>query len=166
MEVVIIVIGIVILIIGLVSCILPPLPGAPLALLAVGLVDWQFESVEFSLWFYLIYGLFAIASTFLDNILAVYGTKKMGGTKAGVRGSFIGLLAGLFLLGPFVGPFAVIIGPFLGAVAGEIMVGTDNKRALKSGIGSFIGFLVGTGLKLGISLVLAFYFFRSVFRIL
>lgn len=165
-DILVILIGFILLIVGIVSCVLPPLPGAPIVLGAVGLLDWYSPEVGFSPWFYVIYGLLAIGSTFFDNVLAVYGTQRMGGTKAGVRGSFIGLVAGLFFLGPFLGPFAVIVGPFVGAVAGELFVGTSPASAIKSGVGSFVGFLLGTGLKLAIALVLAYYFFRSVFFML
>lgn len=165
-DILVIILGFVLLIIGIVSCVLPPLPGAPIVLAAVGLLDWHSPSIVLSPWFYVVYGVLAVGSTFFDNVLAVYGTKKMGGTKAGIRGSFIGLIAGLFFLGPFLGPLAIIVGPFIGAVVGELIVGTNPTSALRSGVGSFVGFLLGTGLKLAIALVLSYYFFRSVFTIL
>jgi hypothetical protein len=110
-------------------------------------------------------GLVAIASTFLDNLASIYGTKKFGGTKAGVRGSFIGLIIAVFFTGwiPFIGPFtSILVGSFIGAVIGEKIGGQANEVALKSGFGSFLGFLMGVGIKIGVSLVFLVYFFKLV----
>lgn len=101
-----------------------------------------------------------IVVSILDYIIPAWGTKKFGGSKRGVLGSMIGLLFGLFLFPPF----GIIIGPFVGAVLGEITGGKDNKAALKAGLGSFVGFLLGTLMKLIVSGMMAWYFIAEIIK--
>jgi uncharacterized protein len=163
MEALIITIGIIVLIIGYVSCVLPPLPGPPVAFAALLLLHFFIVPVQLSPWVLWSLGLLSIAVTILDNFVTIWGTHKFGGTKAGVRGSFIGLLVGIFVLTPFVGPLSIIAGPFLGAIIGELMAGNSSENAIKSGIGSFIGFLLGLGMKLIVTSIIAFLFFKAAF---
>ena len=98
----------------------------------------------------------AVVVTILDYIVPVWGTKKFGGTKYGTRGATVGLIIGLFL-----GPPGIILGPFIGAVVGELIFKDDMKYALKAGFGSLLGFLTGIGLKLAASFVITFYFVKE-----
>ena len=71
-------------------------------------------------------------------------TKKTGGSKAATTGSTIGLIVGLF-----VGPVGIILGPFCGALVGELLENNrEFKPALKVAWGAFLGFLLGTGIKM------------------
>jgi uncharacterized protein YqgC (DUF456 family) len=149
--------GIVLLVIGIIGCIIPALPGPPISYLALLLLHFTNEwSVSSSSLIWL--GVITILVTILDYIVPIYGTKKLGGTKYGVWGSTIGLLVGLFFA-----PLGIILGPFFGAVIGELLAGKDSESALKSGFGSFLGFLTGTILKVAVSLIILFVFFRVVF---
>lgn len=138
-------------IIGIIGAILPGLPGTPLS--CVGLILLIFlPSFPINTTMLVIMSIIAVGITILDYIIPIYGTKKFGGTKAGVRGSTIGLVVSIFVLpilgislGPF-GIFGIILGPFLGAYIGEKYFG-NKENALKSATGSFIGFLVGTFIK-------------------
>jgi len=163
MEALIITLGIILLIIGYVSCILPPLPGPPVAFLSLLLLQYLHKDVEFTTTLLVILGIVSVAVTIIDNFVAIWGTHKFGGTKAGVRGSVIGMIAGVFVLTPFVGPFSILLGPFLGAIIGELISGQSIEVALKSGVGSFIGFLLGLGMKLIVTTFIAFHFFKAIF---
>lgn len=87
----------------------------------------------------------------LDYVIPAMGTKKFGGTKAGVIGTTIGLLVALFF--PVLGPFGIIIWPFVGALVGELLNKADKKTATKAAFGSFLGFLTGTFLKFMVAIV-------------
>ena len=95
-----------------------------------------------------IWGLIVIAVTVFDLWIQIYGVKKFGGTKKAVNGSIIGLIIGIFLFPPF----GIIIGPFLGAFIGAKMDNPDVNKALKIALGAFAGFILGTLVKLSVSL--------------
>lgn len=157
LDIILIVVAILFLIIGLVGCILPILPGPPLTY--VGLLFLHFTSShQFTTRFLVIWAVVAIVVTIIDNVIPIWGTKQYGGSKKAVWGSMIGLIVGLFLFPPF----GIIIGPFLGAVIGEKIDGKETGDAIRSGFGAFMGFLGGTILKLISAGLMIFYFFKEL----
>ena len=150
--------GIILIILGLLGCILPVIPGPPLSFAGILLghfTRWGQIKTE---WLVLMVIAAAVA-TALDYILPIWATKKFGGSKRGVWGATIGLVVGIF----FFPPIGIIIGPFLGAFLGEFTSTENKNNALKSAIGSFIGFLLGTGLKFAVSGVITYYFITELF---
>ena len=143
------------MILGIAGCLLPLLPGPPLSYL--GLVAIHLTSkIDFSSKFLISWGIIVIIVSILDYVIPIWGTKIFGGSKFGVWGSMVGLLAGLFIP-----PVGIIIGPFIGAVAVEMIAG-NRHNALKAGFGSFIGFLAGTVMKLLVSLIMLYYFIAAL----
>jgi len=168
MTVFLITAGIILLLVGLGGALIPGLPGPPISYL--GLVALHLtEKYSFSDEFLFVMAIIMIAIVILDYVVPVYGTKKFGGSKRGVWGSTIGLVAGLFVLpalGIIIGPFGllgIILGPFIGAYIGEKTGGKDSETALRAAIGSFIGFLAGTFMKLAYAIVAGVYFFAELF---
>lgn len=154
MDYVLIALGILFILSGIIGGILPVLPGPPLSYL--GLLFLHFtEKYQFTSNFLIIWGIITVVVYLLDYLIPVWGTKKFGGSKRGVWGSIIGLLIGMFLFPPL----GIIVGPFAGAVIGELSSGKQSREALRSGFGSFVGFLLGTMLKLIVSGMMAWYFF-------
>lgn len=137
------ILGAICLLIGTVGCVVPVLPGVILAW--AGLLSAYFSyycTIPTAL--LVATGITTAIVSVLDNIIPIYLTKKTGGSKAGMWGSTIGLIAGIF-----VGPWGIVLGPFVGALVGELIHDNrDTKRAFKSASGTFLGFLLGTGLKL------------------
>ena len=157
MDYLLIAFGIIFIISGVLGGVLPILPGPPLSYIGLLLLHFT-ERYQFSSKFLIIWGIITVVVYTLDYIIPALGTKKFGGSKRGVWGSMIGLIIGLI----FFGPFGIIIGPFVGAVVGELTAGKDSSAALKSGFGSFIGFLLGTLLKLITSGIMTWYFFKEL----
>lgn len=128
---------------GLLGSFLPILPGPPLAWLGLLCLYFIPESGvsgrELSLHAALVAGI-----TVLDYYIPIWGTKQFGGTQAGVRGATLGLVLGLFFA-----PLGIVVGPFVGALLGELAAGTRQQQAWRSALGSFLGFVAGTMLKLG-----------------
>jgi uncharacterized protein len=117
----------------------------------------RWGGVDFDLLLWL--AIAATAATALDYILPIWATKKFGGSKRGVWGATIGLIVGIF----FFPPLGIIIGPFAGAYIGEITETKNNGKAIKSALGSFAGFLLGTGLKFVVSGLITYYFVVELF---
>ena len=162
MDYVILVFAVILIIIGLVGCILPIIPGPPLSFVGILLLHFtKFAEGAYTTNFLIILALIAIAVTVLDFIVPIWGTKKFGGTKAGVWGATIGLIIGLFF-SPFSAFLSIILGPFIGAIIGESIAGSDSKNALKSGFGAFIGFLGGVFIKLAASIYITWHFCKPL----
>lgn len=157
-DVLLLIIGIILLISGLVGCIIPLIPGPPLSFVALLMLQLRSEP-PFSTWFLIIMAVIVIAVTIIDYLIPLWGTKRIGGTKYGMWGATIGLFLGIF----FFPPWGIIIGPFAGAYIGEIINNQNSDKALISALGSFVGFLTGTLLKLVTSVVIAYFFIVNVF---
>ena len=140
-DILLIILGFLCLLIGLAGCILPALPGPPLAYAGMLLLHFtervQFTTVELLVWLVLV-----IIVQILDYFVPLLGAKYSGGSRWGERGCLAGTLVGLFFM-----PWGIILGPFLGAVIGELLGGRETKDALRSGFGSLLGFLLGTFAK-------------------
>lgn len=179
MDILLIVLGAICLLLGLIGCVAPVVPGVPLSYLGLLLLHWT-ERVQFSWQFLVVWGVVVVVIQMLDYFIPAWGTKKFGGSKYGVWGSTIGLVVGLFM-----GPWGIIIGPFLGAVVGELIYfnrhpqttlneteqslnnveqkkNSNLNRALRAGLGSFIGLLTGTILKLICCGMMVFYFVKEL----
>lgn len=123
----------------------PIIPSVVFMVLGYVLYGLFFTFTELSWYFWIIQALFIVLLFSADMAANAFGVKKFGGTKAGVWGSTIGLI-----FGPFVIPVAgILIGPFLGAILAELIVTREGlKQAVKSGIGSLIGFLTSSVVKI------------------
>lgn len=169
MEILLTILSIFLAIVGIAGGIIPGLPGPPISFFALVLIGIT-EKYSFSETFYIISALLAFVITLLDYYVPIYGTKKFGGTKAGVRGSTIGLIVSVLLLpllGIVIGPFGlvgILLGPFAGAYLGETIAGTSGDRALRAAFGSFIGFLAGTLMKLTYSIAMLVIIFATLLR--
>lgn len=167
MEYLIYLVAVICIIVGIVGDVVPGLPGVPISYVAMILLHF-FTGIKYSTEALIIYGILCVVITILDYLVPIWGTKKFGGTKAGVRGSTIGLIVSVFvlpLLGIVLGPFGIIgilAGPFIGAYIGEKRSGVDDKLAWKSAIGSFVGFVAGTLLKLVYSFVIGFVVIKDI----
>ncbi|MDR0938194.1 MAG: DUF456 domain-containing protein [Mediterranea sp.] len=147
-DILLIVLGALCLLVGLLGCVLPFLPGPPVAYAGMLLLHFT-DRVSFSSSQLVTWLLVVVVLQVLDYFTPMLGSKYIGGSKWGSWGCVVGTVVGLFFL-----PFGIIAGPFLGAVIGELLGKKEIGEALRSGIGSFLGFLVGTLLKF----VLCFYF--------
>jgi uncharacterized protein YqgC (DUF456 family) len=167
MDVLLIILAVLAAFIGIAGAVIPGLPGTPLSYGALLLLHLT-KAFDYSGKFLIIMAVIAVVITLVDYWIPIYGTKKFGGTKAGVRGSIIGLIIGVIVLpvlGIVIGPFGllgIILGPFLGALIGERMAGTPEKVAFRSAVGSFLGFVAGTLIKVIFGLVVLFYLGKDI----
>ncbi len=153
MDIFWLILGAILILVGLVGSVAPVIPGPVTSFigLLICLLSNYFSISEDVI---IAFGIIALIITVIDYLIPIYGTKKFGGTRAGVIGSIVGLIAGIILL-PGIG---IIIGPFIGAFIGEMLAGSQSDKAFKAAVGSLIGFLAGTFMKFIFSLAVIYYF--------
>ena len=142
METLIIILAIVAGVIGIAGSILPGLPGTPVSWVGLLLLYlWGPEEMAFRT--LIIWGVIVAIVSVVDYFVPMYFTKLTGGSKYAERGAIVGLIAGIILT-----PVGMILGSFLGAFLFELYYTRKGSgQALKAAIGSFLGFITGTGLK-------------------
>lgn len=149
MDLLLFILGIISVIVGVFGSFLPVLPGPTLSWGGL-LLLYLTTAVSNNYWVLGITLLVTIVSMILDYVIPAKGTKKFGGSKYGVWGTNIGMIVGFFI--PV--PFGFVIGAFVGALMGELFFEKqDNKAALKSATGSFLGFLASSFIKFFISII-------------
>lgn len=155
METLLIIIGLLISIVGLIGCVIPALPGPPLSFLALLILELAIENA-FSLDFYYLWGGITIVVVILDYVLPILGAKACRASKFGIWGSIIGMIVGII----FFPPFGMILGLFIGAVAGEVLAGKKEWEALKVGSATFFSSMLMIFIKLAVSGVMLYYYVK------
>ena len=147
METFLIILAVVCAITGILGSILPVLPGPPISYVGLLLVHWAGQG-EFSTRFLLTWLIITAAVTIIDYLIPPYLTRLTGGSKEAARWSLAGMLVGIFIFPPV----GMIGGMFLGALLGELYShraeNRDLWKAFKVALGSLLGFILGTGIKL------------------
>jgi hypothetical protein len=133
-------------IVGIAGSILPALPGLPVVFCGLLLAAWvgDFETVG---WMTLtLLGVLTLLAMAVDLVASLLGTRRVGASGLAVLGAAIGTVVGLFFGLP-----GLLLGPFAGALVGELLAGRGMQQAARAGIGAWIGFVVGTLAKLGLA---------------
>ncbi len=152
---ILIVLAVILAVIGIIGSIVPGLPGPPLSWVGLLLAYFSHKlgGADMSLTFVMIWLAVTVIVSILDYTVPAKFTKLAGGSKAGSQGALIGMIIGIFLT-----PIGMIPCSLAGAFLAEMF--QENKSAtdaLKASLGTFAGFLVGTGLKLIASVTMAYY---------
>lgn len=172
MEIFLIILAFLFLLIGLLGSIVPGIPGPPLSFAGLLFLQWS-GRVDFGVFFLIVLAVITIAITIMDYTLPAWMTKRFGGSRLAAIGSILGLIVGMI----FFPPIGILIGSFLGALAGELInnriqsknIEDDSAggaKALKAALGAFLAFILGTGIKLIFSSIMIFYAVRTLIRAL
>jgi uncharacterized protein YqgC (DUF456 family) len=149
-----------IFLVGLVSLVLPIVPGSVIIWLGVlvhklwlgdASVSWQLVGIT---------GLLTLVGLLADIFLGLWGARRFGATWRGALGAFAGAFVGLFIPPPL---FWLIVGPIIGAVLGELVAGRSFKDGGRAGFGTVVGGLLAFALKIGLSIAVICLFFSSYF---
>ena len=149
METVIVILAILAGVIGITGSILPGLPGTPIGWVGLLLLYiWGPEEMQMKT--LVIWGIVTIVVSVVDYVVPMYFTKMTGGSRYAERGAMAGLIIGIIFT-----PVGMILGSFLGAFLSELYWGKKSGgEALKAAVGSFLGFITGTGLKTIVSCII------------
>lgn len=144
---------------GIVGVFVLVIPGIPLAWLGLFIyaIGTGFERI--SLVTIIVLFILMALIMLLDFLAPMLGAKKYRASKWGIIGAFIGLIAGIV----FFGFWGIIVGPFIGAFAVELLVRGQPRIALKSAFGTLVGFVAGTLLKVILILIMVGLFIASWF---
>jgi uncharacterized protein YqgC (DUF456 family) len=134
---------------GLVGAVLPVLPGIPMIFGGIWLVAAVDGYRHLGLWWLLIIGALGTLGVIVDFVAGTLGAKRVGASQRALWGAAVGTLLGMFFGIP-----DLLFGPFRGALAGELASGTSVLRSAHVGIGTWLGLLFGTLVKLVLSFVM------------
>ena len=148
MDVFLIITALFLVLLGLLGSFLPVLPG-PITSWFGFLLLYFSDLILMSKKLLIITFVIALFIWILDYFIPAIGAKKFGGSKYGMIGTTLGLIVGL--ISPI--PGGVFIGPFFGALIGELLKKNNSKIALRAAFGSFLGFLASTFLKFIVSII-------------
>ena len=136
----------VLVLIGVAGTILPALPGLPLVFAGMALGAWAGDFQHIGIPMLVVLGLLTLLSLVVDFGATALGARRVGASGKAVAGAVAGTFVGIFF-----GPIGLFAGPFVGALAGELAHGRDVAKATRVGVGTWLGIVFGTVLKLGLA---------------
>ena len=160
MDLIYLILSFIMIILSFVGCFIPIIPGPTTAWLSF-IFLYQIEGVKYNKTLLLITFIVSLVVFLVDYLLPILGTKLFGGSKKGLFGATIGIIAGVILLGPL----GLVIGPFFGAFIGELL--NDKKKirlAIKASIGTILGLVSGFFLKFTITFLFLIIYLFEVWR--
>jgi hypothetical protein len=145
------IVAVVLVVVGFAGTVLPMLPGIPLMLLGMFIAAWIGHFARVGPWTLGLLSVLTVLSIVVDLLASLLGARRVGASRLAVIGAGIGTVAGLFL-----GLAGLILGPFVGAVTGELIARrrlgrADAQAAVHVGIGAWLGFVLGSVAKLAIA---------------
>jgi len=143
--------AIVLVVVGIAGTILPALPGLPLVFAGMLLAAWAGDFQQVGVPMLVVLGLLTVFSLAVDFWATALGAKRVGASRLAIIGAMVGTLAGLFF-----GPLGLLMGPFAGAIGGELihrrsLLKQDLGHAARIGVGTWFGILFGSVLKLALA---------------
>ena len=150
--------AIALVVIGLIGVVVPALPGTILIFAGLLLGAWADDFTRVGIPTIVVIGLIGAVSYGVDFAAAAFGAKHLGASKRAMAGAALGTFFGVFFGLP-----GLIVGPFVGAVLGELTTHRDWKRAGKAGVAAWIGFAIGTAVKVGIAFAMVGLFLAALY---
>lgn len=130
---------------GLAGAVLPALPGVPLVFAGMWLAAWTDHFQHVGMWKLILLGILSAIALLIDFVASILGAKRVGASSRALWGASIGTLVGLFFGLP-----GLLLGPFVGAIIGEISAGSRVGKATRVGVATWLGLLFGTLAKLAL----------------
>ncbi|MES0873223.1 DUF456 domain-containing protein [Sinimarinibacterium thermocellulolyticum] len=144
--------------VGIAGAVLPALPGVPLVFVGLWLAAWIDGYARVGSGTLVVLGVLTALALLIDFVASALGAKRVGASPKAVTGAVLGSLVGLFFGLP-----GIILGPFVGAVLGELATQRNFDHATRVGIATWMGLLFGTIAKLVTSLVMVGIFVFAYF---
>jgi uncharacterized protein len=146
------------IIVGLAGTVLPVLPGTVFIFGGILLGAWIDDFTRVGVTTLVVIGILAVLAFVLDYVAGLLGAKKAGASKLALVGAAVGTVVGVLM-----GLVGVLFMPLVGAAIGEYIAQNDEKRAVKVGLSTWVGILLGMLAKVGISFVMIGIFLVALF---
>lgn len=149
-------IGWALLVLGLIGCFIPMLPGPLLAYFSLVLLYFAKGTASSSGFTLSLTAVLTVLVIVLDYVVPALGAKRFHCSRMGTVGCLVGTIVGLFFL-----PIGVVVGPFLGALMGELVAGKNFTASLVGAIGALLGYVTGIVIKVAFCIYIATIYWKS-----
>ncbi|WP_430390867.1 DUF456 domain-containing protein [Dyella sp. 20L07] len=149
MDIALYVLAALLMVAGLAGNILPALPGIPMIFGGIWLAAAVDQYRHLGVWWLVTIGVLGLVGVIVDFVASTLGAKRVGASRLALWGAALGTIVGMFF-----GIAGLLLGPFIGAIIGELASGTSVLRSAHVGAATWIGLLFGTLVKLVLSFVM------------
>ncbi len=139
------ILSVVLIVAGMAGAVVPALPGVPMVFAGMLLAAWADHFQHVGVLTLSMLGTLAALAMLIDFLAGVLGARRVGASGKALWGASLGAIVGLFFGLP-----GLLLGPFAGAVTGELMAGGKVEKATKVGVATWLGLLFGTLAKLAL----------------
>ncbi|HTA65537.1 MAG TPA: DUF456 domain-containing protein [Xanthomonadaceae bacterium] len=134
------------------------LPGVPVVFAGMLLAAWVDDFRVIPVWVVVVLAVLTLLALAIDVVASLLGAKRVGASRLAIVGATVGTIVGLFFGIP-----GLLLGPFLGAIAGELLHSRDLQHASRVGVGTWTGMIVGMLFKLMLVFAMLGVFLLAVF---
>jgi uncharacterized protein YqgC (DUF456 family) len=143
--------------VGLAGTVLPVLPGTVLVWGGIVLGAWIDDFTRVGMSTVVVISVLAVLAWGLDYVAGLMGAQKAGASKLALLGAAVGTVLGLFM-----GLLGVFFMPLVGAAVGEYLARKDQTRAIKVGIATWIGIMLGLIAKVVLAFIMVGIFVAAL----
>ena len=137
------------IVLGLAGTVLPVLPGTLLVWAGIVLGAWIDDFARVSVTSVVVVSVLGVVAWGLDYAAGLLGAQKAGASKQALLGAAVGTVVGLFM-----GLVGVLFMPLVGAAVGEYMARKNQARAVKVGLATWVGIMLGLLAKVVLAFIM------------
>lgn len=143
------ILSVILILVGLAGTVLPVLPGTVLVWGGIVLAAWIDDFTRVGMTTVVVITVLAVLAWALDYVAGLLGARKAGASRLALLGAAVGTVLGLFM-----GLVGVFFMPLVGAAVGEYLARRDQTRAVKVGVATWVGIMLGLIAKVGLAFIM------------
>ena len=137
--------AVILIVAGIAGTILPALPGPPLVFAGLLLAAWIDDFQKVGVVALVVLGILTLIAAIIDLLAGVYGAKRVGASRSALVGASLGTVLGIFFGVP-----GLVLGPFVGALAGELLARGSASQAGRVALATWVGLAIAIAIKLAL----------------
>src|SRR6056297_127603 len=127
----------------------PALPGPLLLFAGLWMAAWAEGFAHVGAGTVITLGVMAAIAMLLDSLGGAFGARRYGASGRAMLGAALGGIVGIFFGLP-----GLLLGPFIGALLGELSMRRDLPTASRAGWGATVGMLLGIAAKMALGIAM------------